>query len=162
MIKYKWANLHKHIPLDAIATAACSLRHATAIDRIVHLVVRGDDVRLIAVAINAEPTKHRQAGRQNGTEPSVVLDLFFCARPCTFSFFNLSFGPGFEVREPNRRVDLELANGSASGSYQINRFDSFRFHLAGAFESRRRFEGTREAAILATLLAARPAADRAD
>ena len=41
---------------------------------------------------------------------------------------------------------MVLANGSASGSYQINRFDSFRFHLAGAFESRQRFEGASEMA----------------
>ena len=57
---------------------------------------------------------------------------------------------------------MVLANGSARESYQINRFDSFHFHLAGAFESRQRFEGAREATILTALLAARSAEDHVD
>ena len=57
MVKFKWAKFKKHIPLDAADAAARSLHQAAAIDHIVPLVVRGDDVLLIADAIDAERNK---------------------------------------------------------------------------------------------------------
>ena len=84
MIGFKRAKLEKHIPLDATAAAARSLRHAAAIDGIVHLVVHADDVP-IAAAINTR-------GRPCFGWPSVVLDRISDSR---FLSFNFSFGIRF-------------------------------------------------------------------
>ena len=75
-----------------MTAAARSLRHTVAIDGIVHFVVHGDDVPLIAAAIDAEPTN---------TGSFVVLNVWFVGtRPYVHVFFLLIslLGPNLKFK----------------------------------------------------------------
>ena len=112
------------------AAAARSLRHVAAIDHVFPLVVHGDDVLLIAAAIDAERNKLRQA--EFRVQRLTILDTGHCAlqfwiwfvgaRRARFLSFNFFFGPRFEIRGPNKKVDLIFQKSGQPGSRAENKF----------------------------------------